>query len=138
MRQPTNERELLDLEREFWNAMLAKDARRAQEMTDDQCIIVGAQGVSAIDGPTMAQLTKSSDWTLEDFEFDEESTQVQFLGRDVAIVAYKVDERVRVNGETIPIEANDSSVWVRRDGEWRCALHTESIAGDPLGRDRTD
>jgi hypothetical protein len=47
-----------------------------------------------------------------------------------------VNERVVVDGKTLPIEANDSSVWVRRDGEWLCALHTESLAGDPYGRDR--
>jgi hypothetical protein len=47
-----------------------------------------------------------------------------------------VDERVVVEGETLPVEANDSSVWVRRNGEWRCALHTESLVGDPYGRDR--
>jgi len=25
---------------------------------------------------------------------------------------------------------------VRRDGRWRCVLHTEALAGDPFGRDR--
>jgi len=44
---------------------------------------------------------------------------------------------VIVDGETLPVVANDSSVWVRRDGQWRCALHTESLAGDPFGRDKT-
>jgi hypothetical protein len=51
-------------------------------------------------------------------------------------VAYKVNERVVVDGKTRPIEANDSSVRVRRDGTWLCALHTDSLAGDPYGRDR--
>ena len=27
-----------------------------------------------------------------------------------------------------------SSVWSRSDGEWVCVVHTESLAGDPLGR----
>jgi hypothetical protein len=54
----------------------------------------------------------------------------------VAIVAYTVKERVVVDDETIPIEAHDASVWVRVDGAWRCALHTESLAGDSYGRDR--
>jgi hypothetical protein len=61
---------------------------------------------------------------------------VRFIRDDVASVACKVDERVVVEGETLPVEANDSSVWVRRNGEWRCALHTESLVGDPYGRDR--
>jgi hypothetical protein len=25
---------------------------------------------------------------------------------------------------------------VKRNGDWVCALHTESLAGDPYGRDR--
>jgi hypothetical protein len=131
-----NEKELLDLERRFWDAMMAKDARRAGQMTDDRCIIVGAKGVSAVDGPTMEKLTEEGTWELKRDSFDEDNAQVRFIGNDVAIVAYRVDERVVVDGETLPVEANDSSVWVRRDGEWRCALHTESLAGDPFGRDR--
>ena len=47
-----------------------------------------------------------------------------------------MNERVAVDGETVHVEANDASVWVRRDGEWLCAMHTESLAGDPFGRDR--
>ena len=130
------ERELLDNEKRFWDAMKAKDGRTAGRMTDDGCIIVGAQGVSALDSATMEKLTVEGTWELQQFSFDEGNAQVRFIGDDVAIIAYKVDERVVVDGTTLPVNANDSSVWVRRDGEWRCALHTESLAGDPFGRDR--
>ena len=41
-----------------------------------------------------------------------------------------------VDGKPTKLEALDSSVWVRRDGKWVCALHTETLAGDPFGRDR--
>lgn len=133
-----NDREtVLDLERRFWNAMKEKDGRTAARMTDDQCIVVGAQGVSAIDSSKMGQLTVEGTWQLQQYSFDEKNAQVRFIGDDVAIVAYKVDERVVVDGKTLPVNANDSSVWVRRNGEWLCALHTESLAGDPFGRDKT-
>jgi uncharacterized protein (TIGR02246 family) len=136
MTNSSNEKDMLRLEKRFWDAMKAKDARSAAEMTDETCIVVGAQGVSAIDAPTIARMTEEGQWQLERYDFDEQNAQVRFIGDDVAIVAYRVDERVVVDGETIPLQANDSSVWVRRDGEWRCALHTESLAGDPFGRDR--
>jgi hypothetical protein len=58
------------------------------------------------------------------------------LADDVAIVAYKVTEDLTVQGKPVHLEAADSSTWVRRDGRWVCALHTEAIAGDPFGRDR--
>jgi len=127
---------LLDRERQFWDAMRTKDARVTERMTDDGCIVVGAQGVSAIDRKTMAKLTAEGQWELEQYSIDDRNAKVRFVGDDVAIVAYKVTERVVVDGQTLPLEANDSSVWVRRNGEWLCAMHTESLAGDPYGRDR--
>ena len=136
MAKPAMEQELIDVEKRFWDAMKDKDARSAGQMTDDGCIIVGAQGVSAIDAKMMEKMTTEGKWQLKQYEFNVEKARVRFIGDDVAIVAYSVNERVVVEGETLPIEANDSSVWVRRDGEWLCALHTESLAGDPFGRDR--
>ena len=131
-----HEQELMEVERRFWNAMQEKDADTASELTDEQCVIVGAQGVSAIDAKTMAKLTSEGTWELEQYSFDEQKRQIRFLTDDIAIVAYPVRERVIVDGQTLPVVANDSSVWVRRDGQWRCALHTESLLGDPFGRDR--
>ena len=131
------EREVLDLEKRFWDTMKTKDGRTAGQMTDDGCIIVGAQGVSAIDGASMEKMMADGEWELKQYTFDEKNAQVKFIGDDVAIVAYKVNERLVVDGSTLPIDANDSSVWVHRNGEWLCALHTESLAGDPYGRDKT-
>jgi hypothetical protein len=131
-----HEQELLDVERRFWTALQEKDADAAGRLTDDQCVIVGAQGVMAIDAPTMAKMTSEAPWELKHYAFDERGRQVRFLTDDIAIIAYPVTERVLVDGETVPVVANDSSVWVRRDGHWRCALHTESLAGDPFGRDK--
>jgi hypothetical protein len=129
--------ELLENERRFWNAMRDKDGEAASEMTADNCIVVGAQGVSAIDKETMAKLTREGDWELERYTFDESTAQVQFLNDDVALVAYKVKEKLTVEGKPVNIEANDASVWIRKNGEWLCAMHTESLAGDPFGRDKT-
>ncbi len=134
----SNQQALLDLEKRFWDAMKTKDASNAARMTDDGCIIVGAQGVSAIDRQTMAKLTTEGAWELRNYAIQDTNAQVRFIADDVAIVAYCVNESVFVDGQMVPVEANDSSVWVRRDGEWRCALHTESLAGDPYGRDRSE
>jgi hypothetical protein len=129
--------EVLEHERRFWNAMRDKDAIAASRMTNDSCLVVGAQGVSAIDPETMARLTREGDWELERYTFDETTAQVQFLSDDVALVAYKVNEKLTVDGKPLNLDANDASVWVRKNGDWLCAMHTESLAGDPFGRDRT-
>ena len=41
-----------------------------------------------------------------------------------------------VEGKPVKLEAFDTSVWMKQDGKWVCALHTESLAGDPFGRDK--
>ena len=137
MTTTTKTQELLEHESRFWNAMRDKDGEAASEMTHDNCIIVGAQGVSAVDPTTMARLTREGDWDLERFTFDESTAQVQFLNDDVALVAYQVKEKLTVDDKPVNLEANDASVWIRRNGNWVCAMHTESLAGDPFGRDRT-
>ena len=129
--------EVLEHERRFWNAMRDKDAMTAARMTADSCIVVGAQGVSAIDPDTMARLTREGDWELERYIFDESTAKVQFLTDDIALVAYHVNEKLTVDGKHVNLDANDASVWVRKNGDWLCAMHTESVAGDPFGRDRT-
>lgn len=136
MTTPSQKQQVLDVEKRFWDAMKKKDAQTAARMTDDGCIVVGAQGASAIDSKTMGKLTSEGAWELKRYAIDDKNAEVRFVGDDVAIVAYKVNEQVVVDGKTLPIEANDASVWVRRGGDWLCALHTESLAGDPYGREK--
>jgi hypothetical protein len=136
MTTTTNTQEMLRLEKQFWDAMKRKDADAAARMTADGAVIVGAQGVSAIDRQTMARLTKEGNWTIERYEIDESTFQARMLTEDVAAVAYSVTEHITVEGQPLMLMANDASVWLRLDGDWLCAMHTESIAGDPYGRDR--
>ena len=83
----------------------------------------------------MAAMMKGASWELVDFELKEDP-KVRMLGEDVAVLAYKVHEQLNVDGKPVTLEAAEASTWVRRDGHWLCALHTEAIAGDPFGRDR--
>ena len=129
------EQELLGLERQYWQAIKDKDVDAAMRLTDDPCIVTGAQGVGAIDRPGLAMMMKRATYTLNDFEIGPD-VHVRLLRDDVAIVAYKVRENLTVEGKPVTVEASDSSTWVRRDGRWVCALHTEALTGDPFGRDR--
>jgi ketosteroid isomerase-like protein len=131
----TIEAELLDLEKRFWQAIKDKDVDAAMRLTDETCIVTGAQGVGSIDRKTMAGMMNAAQYTLHHFEI-KEGAQVRLVRDDVAIVAYQVHEELTVDGKPVTLDAADASMWVRRDGRWLCALHTEAIAGDPFGRDR--
>ena len=99
----TLQKELLKLEKQYWQAVKDKDIEACMRLTDDPCIVAGATGVASIDRKTLA---------------------------------YKVREKLTVDGKPVTLEASDASTWVRKNGRWVCALHTESVIGDPYGRDR--
>jgi limonene-1,2-epoxide hydrolase len=63
--------DILDLERRFWNTMRDKDGAAAARMTATPCVLVGAQGVSAIDPASMTQMMQHGQWTLKRYAFDD-------------------------------------------------------------------
>jgi ketosteroid isomerase-like protein len=128
------EAKLLDYEKQYWQAIKDRDVPAAMRLTDDPCIITGAQGVARITRTAFAGMLQAGGWTLHEFTLSE--VQVRLLGDDVAVLAYKVKELLTVDGKSLTVEAADSSTWVRREGEWMCALHTEALLGDPFGRDK--
>ena len=114
--------------------MKEKDVDTAMKLTDDECIVTGAQGVGRVSRQQLSDMLKNAPYELHSFELkDAQAVQVR---DDVAILAYSVHENLTVDGKPVKLDAADASTWVRRDGGWKCALHTESIAGDPFGRDR--
>jgi ketosteroid isomerase-like protein len=127
--------EILSLEKKFWDAIRAKDAEAASAMMADRCIVAGAQGVAKIDKATFAMMTREGKWTLHEYELSD--VAVVSPGPDVAVIGYKVSEKITVDGKQMTLEAADTSAWCRQDGRWLCVLHTESVLGDPFGRDRS-
>lgn len=128
--------ELTKLEHQYWQAIKDRDVESALRLTDDPCVVTGAQGVGRLGHEALAGMMKggAARYALESFELDDVS--VSQLTDDVAVVTYKVHEELTVGGERVALDAADSSTWVRRDGRWVCATHTESVLGDPFGRDR--
>ena len=130
----THEQEIIDVETQFWNAIRDGDADAASNMVSDTCLVTGAQGNAAIDPKMFAKMMDDPKWTLHEFSF--EKANVVFLDDDTAVIAYTVTEKLTVDGKPLTLKAADASTWVRRNGRWLCALHTESVLGDPFGRDR--
>jgi hypothetical protein len=126
------EQEIVELENEYWRAIRDKDIDAALRLTDDPCLVAGAQGVHSIDHRAFVEMAKSPTWELKKFELAD--TDVRMLTNDVAIIGYTVTEDMVVEGKSLTLKAADTSTWVRRNGRWVCALHSESVLGDPFGR----
>ena len=128
------EKEILGLEEQFWQSMIDKDVKAALKLTADPCIVTGAQGVARIDAKTFAKMMEGGTWELHSYKFSD--VKVEKISDDVAVIGYKVREDLTVDGKKLTMEAADASTWVKKGGNWVCALHTESVLGDPFGRDR--
>ena len=130
------ERTLIDLERSYWQAMQNKDVDAALRMTLDPCLVAGASGVMSVDRQAFSKMMKNAPWDIDEVTLD--NIHVQMLSDEVALVAYKVHEKLTVDGKPLTIDCADTSTWVLREGEWFCASHTEALAGDPYGRDKVE
>ena len=126
------QQELLAHERSYWAAIKDKNAQVAARLSDDPCIVVGAQGVGELSRGALSKMLEGATYDLNEFSL--EGVRVRRLSGDIAVIAYKVREDLTVEGKRVELEAYDSSVWMKRDGDWVCVVHTESLAGDPFGR----
>jgi uncharacterized protein (TIGR02246 family) len=135
MATQTIEAKLLELEQRFWQAMKDMDVEAAASLTADPCLLAGAQGVSLIDRDTFRQMMRAPNYSLDRFEL-RDGAQVRRLGDDSAVIGYVVHEELTVDGKPVTLDAAETSVWIRSDGRWLCAAHSEAILGDSFGRDR--
>jgi hypothetical protein len=130
-----NDREILDLEHRYWQALKDRDGDAAKALCDESCIIAGPHGFGEVSRDQLGEMVPRANYELLGFDIDEDA-KVMRLGNDLAIIAYDVHERVKIDGEEVGLDAAETSTWIRKDGKWLCAAHTESLRGDPFGRDK--
>ena len=120
-------REIVDLEKTFWQSMVDKDANKAMTMIADECLITGPMGTMRSDPDDYKRMTEKGDWDLKDFEFSD--VEVIFPQDETAIIAYKVHQTGSMKGQEMDLNCADSTTWVRDGEDWKRALHTETIVG---------
>jgi len=131
-----SDQELLALERQYWDAIKARDARTVNRLTDQDSTVAGATGVSGWNAQAVAKAFEAPQYTITDYRIDPKSVRVNHIRDDVVSIAYAVHEEMDMDGKPIKLDAFDTSVWHRTDNGWTCILHTESLQGDPFGRDK--
>ena len=88
-----------------------------------------------MDQASYEKMMTGASWRIQDVEI-EDGAEVRQLTDEVAVIVYGVKEKMTVDEKPVDLHAFDSSVWVRRGDGWKCAAHTEAVAGDGFGRDR--
>lgn len=116
--------EIERLERAFWQSLEDGEPKVASAMLTDTALMVSSHGAMSFDPPTYEKMATDPQsrvlgWRFTDFD-------VLFPRDDVAIATYRAWQKFTHKGETVEQDVVDSSTWVRIDGQWKCAAHTES------------
>lgn len=111
------EKEILVLEKHYWQALIDKDFDAAISMTHFPCTVSGPQGTSMISEAEYRQMLNSSD-TNSYKGVDIKNPQVEVVNEDTAILTYST----QMNG----LDMLDISTWVKENGNWVCAFHSEN------------
>ena len=129
-----NKQQIIDLETRFWQSMKDKDVDTAKSLIAKEGLVTGPMGTMTMDPDKYAQMTRDGQWTLQNFKIDK--VEVVQPNADSAIIAYEVRQTGDMKGQPMDLRCADSSVWVKEGGDWKCALHTETILEDANARQR--
>ncbi len=118
--------EILKLEKKYWEAMSKDDVETMAALTDFPCIVAGAKGAHAVTEQEFRDMVESGQGKIKAYEIFDDSVEMREVTPEMAIIAYKVKSTFFHEGKDKTIEAVDTSTWLRRNGRWVCAMHTET------------
>jgi len=130
------DQELLALERQYWDGIKDRDVRTVGRLTAEVCTVAGATGASVVGPDSIKKLIEQATYRINSYRIDPKAVHVNRLSDDLVAIAYGVYEDLEVDGKPVKLDAFDTSVWKKTENGWVCVLHTESLQGDPFGRDR--
>jgi ketosteroid isomerase-like protein len=125
----TEKQTIIDLEKKFWDTMVAKDADTATDMMAKKSIVTGPQGVAEISRGDFGKMMDEGKWTLDSYKFSD--VQVIFPNEQTAVIGYKVKQKGMMDGKPYDMEAADASTWTRSGDEWLCVMHSETTLENP-------
>lgn len=119
-------REIEQLEHAFWTSLVRRDVEVATQLLAPKALMVGAQGAMQFDPAQYAKMLQDPKHGL--LEFTLTGMDVLTPTDDVAIATYRAKQKMQMDGKELEQHVNDTSTWVRIDGDWKCVSHTESEA----------
>jgi ketosteroid isomerase-like protein len=122
---PAETDDLFALEKKYWTAMIEHDLQTAVSLTDFPCVVAGPQGARSVDRDEFEQMFNSHEHSIRDVDFQGEP-EVRMVNPGTAVIAYKVRTTISADGHKREMDSVDTSTWIKRDGNWVCAMHTET------------
>jgi len=127
----TADNTLIALEKKFWQSMVDEDTETAIAMLDEPALMVSSHGAMQFDREQYRKMAEEGPMVIKSFELSD--MKVMYPNDDTAVLTYRVKQALAARGDgakEIEQEMADSSVWLRKDGEWLCVMHTETEVDD--------
>ena len=119
-------REIEQLEHAFWSSLVDRDVDAATALLAPQALMVSSRGAMQFDPSQYAKMLQDPRHGLLDYTLSDMA--VLFPTEDIAIVTYRAKQAMQMDGKQLEQDVVDSSTWVKLDGKWKCAAHTEAEA----------
>lgn len=108
--------QVLQLEKQYWQAMTDQDVETAISLTHFPCLVSGPQGSQQVTEEQYRKMMASSDGSqYKDVKL--ESPQVEIINENTAVITYAT----KVKG----MKMLDTSLWIREGEGWTCGYHSE-------------
>lgn len=119
------EKQLLQLEKKYWKAMENHDFETVKGLTRFPCIVAGRTGVRTMDAASFQQMFASgAGRQIKLLDISGEESQV--INEDTAVIAYLTGFEYITGNDRSSFRCACTSTWVKENGNWVCALHTET------------
>ena len=117
--------QIVDLEKKYWQGMENHDYETVKSLTRFPCLVASKNGVRNVDEASFKKMFESGDGDkIKVLNFSDIETQS--IGENGAVIAYLIELEM-VNGiQKGPMKCACTSTWIKENGKWVCALHTES------------
>lgn len=125
---PSIQRQIMDLERQGWEAAKRRDAATASRIFADDALDVGGYGILNKKQSVESLASLSKHPGVELYAYNLSNWQFRKASDDVIVVALRAKLTGISNGKQLPsIIQYSSEVWVKRDSCWRLLLIHNTI-----------
>lgn len=116
--------QILELEKKYWKAMEEGDFEIVRSLTRFPCIVAGKNGIREVDEVSFKKMFDSGEGRkTKVLDISGDKTE---LINDSAVIAYLIEIEWEMQGKKTSGKCACTSTWVKEDGNWVCAMHTES------------
>jgi len=118
---------LIELETKFWQSMVDEDTDTALALLAEPSLMVSSHGAMQFDHAQYREMAEEGSMVIKSFKLSD--MEVMHPSDDTAVLTYRVKQTMAKRGDDEGIEEQemaDSSVWMLKDDEWLCVMHTET------------